>query len=302
MEAAENILDFYRRHPAVYPGGLPLDNAQPGHFNVFARDLPSGTPAYRRRDFYKISYITGSGKIHYADKWTTIEQPAIVVSNPLVPYAFETGAATSGGWYCLFTESFLQPADRLGALQDSLLFKTNDSPVFFPGPQQQTAIAFLFEKMVQEMASAYEHKYNVLRNYLHLLIHETMKMQPATAFHKQVNAASRITQLFLQLLERQFPVMSKDTVCTLKSPQDYATCLSVHVNHLNRAVKESTGQTTTAHIAARVIQEASILLQHTDWSIAEIAYSLGFEYPAYFTRLFRKHTGQAPIARRQGVV
>jgi AraC-like DNA-binding protein len=67
---------------------------------------------------------------------------------------------------------------------------------------------------------------------------------------------------------------------------------------LNSSVKEVTGKPTTAHIAERIISEAKALLQHTDWSIAEIAYALGFEYPTYFNNFFKKKTGQVPKSIR----
>jgi AraC-like DNA-binding protein len=63
-------------------------------------------------------------------------------------------------------------------------------------------------------------------------------------------------------------------------------------------VKEVTSKTTTAHIADRIVSEAKALLQHTDWSIAEIAYALGFEYPTYFNNFFKKKTGEVPKAVR----
>lgn len=284
------------------PGGLPENNAHPGHFNVFERGLHTINSPFRRRDFYKISYIIGQGRIHYADKWMEINQPALIVSNPFVPYAWEMLDAPPAGWFCLFDEAFLQPAERAGAFATSPLFQSGGSPVFFPDAAQQEELSFLFRKMSQEMQSDYAHKFDVLRNYLHLLLHETLKMSPATGFQRQFNAAARITNLFMDLLERQFPVDRADTALPLRSAQDFATHLNVHVNHLNRAVKESTGKTTSAHIAARVVQEANILLQHSGWTIAEIAYSLGFEYPAYFTRFYRKHTGHVPLERKQGIV
>jgi AraC family transcriptional activator of pobA len=70
------------------------------------------------------------------------------------------------------------------------------------------------------------------------------------------------------------------------------------VNYLNRAVKEVTGKSTTAHISERIITEARALLQHTDWNIADIAYSLGFEYPTYFNNFFKRMTGTNPTAFR----
>lgn len=70
------------------------------------------------------------------------------------------------------------------------------------------------------------------------------------------------------------------------------------MNHLNRAVKEVTGKTTTEHISDRVVKEAKALLKHTDWSVSQIAYSLGYEYPNYFNNFFKKQTGVTPRALR----
>lgn len=72
----------------------------------------------------------------------------------------------------------------------------------------------------------------------------------------------------------------------------------MHVNHLNRSVKEVTGKPTTSHITERVINEAKALLQHTDWSISDIGYSLGFEYPSYFNNYFKRLTGTVPKSLR----
>ena len=152
--------------------------------------------------------------------------------------------------------------------------------------------------MTKEITSDYIHRYNLLRNYLHLIIHEAMKMNPTENFEKHTNASSRITSLFMELLERQFPIDTHHLSLKLKTANDYARSLSIHVNHLNRSVKESTGKTTTEHIAARITREARALLQHTDWNISEIAYGLGFEYPAYFTNFFKKNTGVSPIEIR----
>ncbi|MES1160150.1 MAG: helix-turn-helix transcriptional regulator, partial [Bacteroidota bacterium] len=73
---------------------------------------------------------------------------------------------------------------------------------------------------------------------------------------------------------------------------------SVHVNHLNRAVKQVTGKTTTEHIADRMLSEAKALLKFTDWNISMISYCLGFEEPAHFSHFFRKQTSLTPTAFR----
>ena len=84
----------------------------------------------------------------------------------------------------------------------------------------------------------------------------------------------------------------------MRSPQDFARRLSVHVNHLNRAIKETTGKTTSDHIFERLASEAKALLKHTSWNISEISYCLGFEEPAHFNNFFRKQTNLTPSAYR----
>ncbi|MEO5684506.1 MAG: helix-turn-helix domain-containing protein, partial [Chitinophagaceae bacterium] len=125
-----------------------------------------------------------------------------------------------------------------------------------------------------------------------------LKLQPSKNFNGQSNAASRLTAVFLELLERQFPVESVSNPLRLKTAQDYASHLNVHVNYLNRAVKEVTGKPTTIHITERIVSEAKALLQYTGWNIADIAYALGFEYPTYFNNFFKRLTGTNPKSLR----
>jgi len=73
----------------------------------------------------------------------------------------------------------------------------------------------------------------------------------------------------------------------------------VHVNHLNRSVKEVTGKSPSTLIISRIADESKALLTNTDWSISEVAYTLGFEYPSHFTAFLKKHIGSTPKEIRQ---
>ena len=152
--------------------------------------------------------------------------------------------------------------------------------------------------MIEEQQSDYEFKDDLIRNYIDLILHESLKLKPSQNFNQAKSAAERLTTVFLELLERQFPVESPERPLPLKSAKDYAENLSVHVNYLNRAVKEVTGKTTSAHISERIVNEAKAILQHTSWNISEIAYALGFEYPTYFNNFFKKQTGTSPSSAR----
>jgi AraC-like DNA-binding protein len=167
--------------------------------------------------------------------------------------------------------------------------------------EQADEIALIFKKMLQEIASGYLYKYDLLRNYVLELIHYGQKLQPLTNYSNIHNASARVSSLFIELLERQFPIASPDQRVILRTAKDYADRLAVHSNHLNKVLKESTGKTTTEHIANRLIQEARILLKQTDWNISEIAYSLGFEQLSHFSNFFKKQTSLSPVEVRNFV-
>jgi AraC family transcriptional regulator, transcriptional activator of pobA len=253
---------------------------------------------YSRKDFYKISLTTGRFNFHYSDRTFETENTFLFFGNPHIPYSCEVVAPKHSGYTCLFAEDFLKSSDRSESLLQSPLFVFGGSPILQVNKEQKEAITMIFEKMIADQDSDYAFKDELIRNYIHLIIHEALKIQPAENFSKTKNAAQRITAVFLELLERQFPIESIERPLELKTAQDFSKRLSVHVNYLSRSVKEVTGKPTTSHIAERIISEAKALLQHTDWNIADIGYALGFEYPTYFNNFFKKMTGTNPKALR----
>ncbi|WP_312399661.1 helix-turn-helix transcriptional regulator [Sphingobacterium sp.] len=107
------------------------------------------------------------------------------------------------------------------------------------------------------------------------------------------NKASRtesITRSFKRLLETNY--------CILKRPARYAKQLNISTHYLNESVKYTTGLTVSQHIQNRIILEAKRLLYHSDKSVKEIAFELGYDDYPYFSRLFNKSTGMSALAFR----
>lgn len=256
------------------------------------------TRTYSRKEFYKICLTTGRSKIHYSDKTFEQEGTVLFFGNPHIPYSWETISTTYVGYTILFSEDFFKNSERSESLQQSSFFKIGGTPVLKITEEQRIFLNTIFQKMIAEQESDYVYKDELIRNYISLIIHESLKLEPEENFEQNKNASSRLASVFLELLERQFPIETTDTPLKLKTAQYYAQYLNVHINYLNRAVKEITGKSTTTHITERIITEAKALLQHTDWSISEVAYSLGFDYPTYFNNFFKKQTGTNPKAFR----
>lgn len=307
--ATTTLEEFYKEFSAftgkdiseLLPTGIQKDI---GHFNVFdaAENLKEfkrkKVMPYNRRSYYKISLIQGKNRAEYADKVIDIQKNALLFATPKVPYNWVSVDDNQAGTFCVFTADYMVK-NKSGVVLDELpIFKSGAYPIFEINDDEAAEICAIFSKIKKEIATDYEYKYDLLRNYVLELIHYGQKLQPATAIQSTQNASSRIISLFIELLERQFPIESPSQELQLRSANEYAERLSIHVNHLNKVMKETTGKTTSEIIASRIAQEAKILLKQTDWNISEIANTLGFEEVAHFSNFFKKQTAFSPLAFR----
>jgi AraC family transcriptional activator of pobA len=293
MIETETLKDFYRRVQGDTENLSTINTGQ-GHFNMFKRAASHQQTPFIRRDYYKITLVHGQGTIHYADRSIAIDGQALVFSGVAEPSSCEAVSARQDGWVCLFSPEFMSSRQHQSALQDYPYFRPNGEHIITLNDKQYLMYLEIFEKMASELAAPYHFKYGLIRSYLHIVMYEALKIGPPLKSLQLINAAARITTSFLQLLEQQFPIDSPARGLQLKTAADYATNLSVHINHLNRSVKEVTGKTTTRHIAERILVEAQALLKYSDWNVNQIAAALGFEEPAYFVNFFRKNTGKPP--------
>jgi AraC-like DNA-binding protein len=281
---------------ALLPEGI---QQEVGHFNVFnlteiaqnTREKP--VAPYACRAFYKISFLTGHSLAEYPNETVEISRPSLIFSTPKNPF-YWSPLGKQNGQFCVFTADFFHPA-RSGVILDELpIFKSPELPVFMLSDADITRTEAIFRNMQAEITSDYTYKYDLLRTYALELIHLGQKLQSATMLHPSHSAPARTTSLFLELLERQFPLENPQQKVVLRTAKQYADQLAMHINHLNKILKGTTGLTTTELIAGRILQESKVLLRQTNWSIAEIADSLGFSDFAHFSKFFKQETFLSP--------
>lgn len=298
MVKVETLEIFYRDRIGQTPENL---RRGAGHFNIFKTDytidqhLPN-PETYRRRDFYKIILAHGKSELQLADKIIQIKKQALIFLNPQIPYSADLSQVHHS--FCVvFNQHFFH---RYGNLHEYPVYQPGGIHAFELTDEQVIQAEKIFQRMLEEKASDYVYKYDVLRNLVLELIHFALKTQlnSATQVKHPLNAAERIASLFTELLERHYAIDDTTQQVTLRSAADFARHMNIHVNHLNRALKAATGNTTSQLIAARCLREATSLLQQSSWSVAEIAYALGFLEPAHFYAFFKKHTGASPLTFR----
>ena len=298
MTNVETIEEFYRNKFDWIPENL---KSEIGHFNVFKldpinSDLPQSIP-YKRRDFYKIMLVRGNSKVHYADKVVEVKNQALSFSNPQRPYKWEHLNNVREGAYCIFNQAFFH---QYGNLNQYAVFQPGGLPILEVNDQEYQKISIIYDKIFDAIKSDYQHKYDLLRNLIFELLHFAMQMKVNlnVVDAPKISASQRISTMFIELLERQFPIDENHTTIKLRTASDYAKQLNVHVNHLNRAVKEITEKTTSNIIAERILQEAKIMLKHSEWNVSEIANALGFTEVSHFNSFFKNKVQTSPLKYR----
>ncbi|AYN02542.1 helix-turn-helix domain-containing protein [Chryseobacterium sp. 3008163] len=99
-----------------------------------------------------------------------------------------------------------------------------------------------------------------------------------------------------EIVAKSFKLLLEKNYCNSKSPSGYADQLNISTSYLNECVKNTTGSSVSQHIKNRVVLEAKRMLYHSEKSIKEISFELGYDDHSYFSRLFTKAAGISALA------
>ena len=102
-------------------------------------------------------------------------------------------------------------------------------------------------------------------------------------------------------LQHRFEALIEEHYCDHLGVADYARELAVTPTHLSRVMRAATGRPASAAIEERIIREARRNLAFSNLSIQEVGYQLGYNDPAYFSRVFARATGQSPREFRRAL-
>ena len=273
-----------------------IRDSTPFRFFSSAECLSGNTIAYRRRDFFKISLLEGDYIVHYGDESIKVSGFSLSFFSPKVPYTIEVLKEENNAGYLIFTDLFYDSYFKQSINQFSL-FIDNLKPIFILEDNKISEVRDLFSKIEEQNQSDYPLKNDLISNYINQLLHLGNKLNPVSERHHKLTSKERIYNIFSELLDRQFPVDLHNQKL-LRTASEYADILNIHVNYLNRIIKEITGKSTSTLLYDRLLKETIILLKHTNWTVSEIAFSLGFKDVSHFHHFFRKQTDTTPASFR----
>lgn len=196
----------------------------------------------------------------------------------------------SSGWFLavetlLVAEEYRQILEHVILEQESLVLEQEAKDKF------KHCIQLVHERflnMNQPLSKQIVH--SLLSSYIGMLAEAYLLTKP-----KSEALNTRPVQL-----TRQFRTLLLQDFKTVKGPAAYAAKLNISLTYLNEVVKSNTGFPVSYWIHHEIILEAKRLLYHTDLSLKEIAFSLGFADHTYFSRLFTKVSGGSAGKFRRG--
>lgn len=251
-------------------------------------DLPTRP---HRREVNEIVFVT-NGKIVRGANLSRIEINAgevhLLLANQISTVDFFSSDLT--GFYCHFSlETIIKIYHKEHMIKElaTLGSQMKSKPIALKN-KVYLSVKSIFERIVDEYKT--NNDLSLIDAYLVTLCYEIKNSIQGDQLREEASKPLGLTEKFKQLIVKH--------IHEQQSVSFYADQLGVSPNHLNKVVKQTTGKQASAMISEMLILEAKVLLKHSELSIAEIAYKLGFVDQSYFSRFFKIHTGNTPKAYR----
>ena len=261
--------------------------------------IPTGLPVNFTFGFYCIGMLrnVGSG-VTCGRRAYDFDRGVLFCMSPrqLVGHAVEA-MRDAEGWLLFFDKSYLSGHSLVDDIDRYGFFDYLVDEALHLSPAEEERIEALFTNVHGEYAGGIDaHSHGVVLANLELLLKYTDRYYGRQFITRQEVEGSFVAD-FNRLLDGYF--RQKDLrIDGIPSADHFAAQLHLSPKYLADKLRVLTGKTTLDHIHLRLIEEAKVLLLRDRATVAEVAYSMGFEYPQYFSRFFKKWVGQSPKAFR----
>lgn len=202
-----------------------------------------------------------------------------------------------GGWTLLFHPDLIRKSE-LGKNIDRYGFFSYDvTEALHLSDDEKKTLLDITDKIIKEYSSNLDrHSQKLIVSNIELLLDYCIRFYDRQ-FYTRTNLNVDLVSRFERWISEYMGSESlKET--GLPSVQTCGSHLNLSPNYLSDLLKKETGKTTQEHIHSYIIERAKTVLLNSQMTVSEIAYDLGFEYPQYFSKLFKSKTGMSPLVFR----
>lgn len=244
--------------------------------------------------FYVISFKNiVSGEILYGRTKYDCSTGTMMFTAPNQTIVAKDIVISSDSWFIAFHEDFILGLDIRKQIKNYNFFNYNVNEALHLSPKEEKIIKLIFKGIEAEYNNNQdEFSKDIIISHLEALLKYADRFYKRQFLNREEINKSLYTR-FRNILDvyfesNQFEEKGIPTVEWL------ANRLGVSHRYMSDTIKTETGKTAIDQINLYLVEEAKNLLLAPNASISETAYKLGFEYPQYFSKVFKKKTGISP--------
>lgn len=291
----KNITDFNKAHNFPAPEN-PL-------FSIACKKLSTDEINQCTTSNEEISYTNQfyfislkniiSGEIMYGRTKYDCDTGALLFSAPNQSYQVKDIVVSSESWFIAFEEDFIRGHDIQKRIKKYNFFNYNVNEALHLSPKEEKIIKSIFKNIESEYHNNQdEFSKDIILTHLEALLKYADRFYKRQFLHRK-NLNKALFTRFKEILDNYFESnqLEENGIPTVEW---LAGKLGISHRYMRDTIKAETGKTAIDQINLYLVEEAKNLLLTPNTSISETAYKLGFEYPQYFSRLFKKKTGLSP--------
>ncbi len=234
-----------------------------------------------------------SGEITYGRTKYDCETGTLLFSAPNQTYTVKDIVISSESWFIAFHEDFIRGLDIQKRIKKYNFFNYNVNEALHLSPKEEKTIKSIFKNIETEYQNNQdEFSKDIILTHLEALLKYADRYYKRQFLNRKESNSDLFTR-FSDILDDYF-ASNQLEIHGIPTMEWMAEKLGVSHRYMSDSIKSETGKTAIDQLNLYLIEEAKNLLLAPNTTISETAYKLGFEYPQYFSRLFKKKVGISP--------
>lgn len=269
-----SIVDFEGRVPEMYASKMNF-----GFYAVYLKEVVCGDLKY------------GKSTYDYQDKTLVFVAPGQIINVEI------SKDYKPQGYALLFHPDLIRGTSVGRHIDEYTFFSYGSNEALHLSEKERKIVLDCFDKIKYELERGMDkHSQMLIASNIELFLNYCIRFYERQ-FISRSDVNSGVLVQFEKLLNGYYQ-SDKPITIGLPSVSYFAEQLNLSTNYFGDLIKKETGKTALEYIQLKIMDRAKQKILDSRFTISEIAYELGFKYPAHFTRVFKKNTGITPIEFR----
>lgn len=295
FKTLSSYLEYLDLPRSEHPMLSVFNSKEDGHLPCPRQSSPPIT-----NDCYSISFKKYvEGNLNYGRTKYDFTNGALIFIAPRQVLQWDSSVVfEQKGFSINFHEDFLKGTELAEQIKKYGFFSYSVNEALHLSPKEEKQI----ESIVKNIEIEYQNNQDAFSKEIIISQLDTLLKYANRFYERQFLNRKEISNNLLEQFNRHLTEYLESGQLQEKgipSIEQIADKMSFSQRYLSDTLKKETGKTTTEHLHLHLIDKAKNILLQPNKSISEVAYELGFEYPPYFSRLFKKKEGISPTEYRE---